>query len=986
MRPSHVAAFALTVFIGSVSCFSIIEKSQEQGCVELQCPTSAFDYGVKSIVNDVTSSSERCSTCKQCTDNGYSICLRVRNSRATRQSASYPGGCSCAHSVPANCHNQLSQTQHPANISMRLYTVCYVDSVQAPPKPLAVNDKASVIVTLESFWQEPYWKEFQPDNITLHYEFVVKARFSEESRRNLSFQAPEHCEQEVKSNSKGEHLCVSQVAVSQNGDGDKEAKEKNEKNAEYDHSDNYDQYDDDLAPEVQFDRDVFAGAKNLKTYYTMHIRRPRQLVIGQRSGDPFRDVDTTIQSEKLDFDLKPETFDMANYDGKASQEKKPSPSATAVKPTGTDKAGEDDEDPEENPMPNAEEEGTEGESEEHGEGTDFFSEGSKKTVSKTQAGEDEKSQEKDEDEGVEVKLSDVKPVKVGGKKKGSKEKIVEPPPSDDEKEEKDADTDKDTESEEQQEKDEAEEEKKIAEDENAEKETDEETKKEDGEVKSGEKDETKDGEEKESDKEEGSEETTTEAEKEEETTDEPKESESEETEDGESTTETPEETTSMDDEAEKAESEEWNDGEDGETEGSASGEEGVEDDEEKLSFYERLMKDKYHLAQVIFGITMGLCLLLILCTLLYRKRCCCKKSKTKTSNGYHYANANQGTELVPLASNLEKTEDHVILEEETKKLREIISYAEPLNPDKLDIGMHIGSGEFGNLHQGLFNAFNGAIHDVNVYVIKDIWKHDAEQLIAIGNLLKLNVSAGVHPNIMSLRAVSAVDDLLLMWESMEHPTLQCVLRESRCARFNETYKAASFLSSSRLITLMIEICIGVEHLFSKGVLHPHLAACNVLIAERGHVKISAFGLADHHCLSQSTTCPSRLRWLSPEHFKKDATVDRQSILWSLGVLIWEVVSLGGTPYSNIRTATGIVDGLRDGSLTLDNVNYCSQAMMNLIYSCANHSQDSRPDVASTRRRLQCFLADSQQHINLEYHESFQYLPIVPQLEFQQIPQ
>ena len=151
----------------------------------------------------------------------------------------------------------------------------------------------------------------------------------------------------------------------------------------------------------------------------------------------------------------------------------------------------------------------------------------------------------------------------------------------------------------------------------------------------------------------------------------------------------------------------------------------------------------------------------------------------------------------------------------------------------------------------------------------------------------------------------------------------------------------------------------MEHLFSKGVLHPHLAACNVLIAERGHVKISAFGLADHHCLSQSTTviipfltilittlitqCPSRLRWLSPEHFKKDATVDRQSILWSLGVLIWEVVSLGsyhlvfwcrvtipgGTPYSNIRTATGIVDGLRDGSLTLDNVNYCSQAMYGL---------------------------------------------------------
>ncbi|VDO25512.1 unnamed protein product [Haemonchus placei] len=192
--------------------------------------------------------------------------MRVRPNRGDRLVEGRTA-CACAHAVPVNCHDRLHETQHPANISMKIYSICYMSALQAPPRPLAVNEGKSVIFTLEPFWLEPYWRELLLDNLTFHYDFNVKA--------------PEHCEGTVTTLDDGQHLCTNSIALNIT---------------------NYDQYDDDLPEEVEIDRDIFAGAPEVQVYYLVDVNRPRQLEV-KGGSITIHDAKTSVESEILKYDL-----------------------------------------------------------------------------------------------------------------------------------------------------------------------------------------------------------------------------------------------------------------------------------------------------------------------------------------------------------------------------------------------------------------------------------------------------------------------------------------------------------------------------------------------------------------------------------------------------------------------------------------------------------------------------------------------------------
>jgi hypothetical protein len=225
-----------------------------------------------------------------------------------------------------------------------------------------VNNKETVIVTVEPFWTEPYWRDLQLENLTLHYEFPVRS--------------PENCEGDLITTESEhvEHMCKDSVKLEMDGRMDGETGGKNDE--DYEHSEGYQEYDDSLPPEVAFDRDVFDGAKLLKVYYTIQVRRPRQLATG---SDPFRDQTTLLDSEVLKFDLKPETY------GTGLKEDLPVPT------------GEDNDVLEKEPAPTDEDEDV---SEERG-GTNFFDDDLKEEKDTKSEEEEEK-----EDEELEKKIED----------------------------------------------------------------------------------------------------------------------------------------------------------------------------------------------------------------------------------------------------------------------------------------------------------------------------------------------------------------------------------------------------------------------------------------------------------------------------------------------------------------------------------------------------------------------------------------------------
>uniref|UniRef100_A0A8C2L6E3 Fibroblast growth factor receptor n=1 Tax=Cyprinus carpio TaxID=7962 RepID=A0A8C2L6E3_CYPCA len=269
---------------------------------------------------------------------------------------------------------------------------------------------------------------------------------------------------------------------------------------------------------------------------------------------------------------------------------------------------------------------------------------------------------------------------------------------------------------------------------------------------------------------------------------------------------------------------------------------------------------------------------------------------------------------------------------------------------KLTLGKPLGEGCFGQVVMaeaiGIDKEKPNKPLTVAVKMLKDDGTDkDLSDLVSEMEMMKM---IGKHKNIINLLgACTQNGPLYVLVEYASKGNLREYLRARRPPGMDYSFDTCKIpnetLTFKELVSCAYQVARGMEYLASKKCIHRDLAARNVLVTEDNVMKIADFGLARdvHNIDYYKKTTNGRLpvKWMAPEALF-DRVYTHQSDVWSYGVLLWEIFTLGGSPYPGIPVEE-LFKLLKEGH-RMDKPANCTHELYMIMRECWHAVPSQRP--------------------------------------------
>ncbi|XP_072050525.1 insulin-like peptide receptor isoform X2 [Amphiura filiformis] len=221
--------------------------------------------------------------------------------------------------------------------------------------------------------------------------------------------------------------------------------------------------------------------------------------------------------------------------------------------------------------------------------------------------------------------------------------------------------------------------------------------------------------------------------------------------------------------------------------------------------------------------------------------------------------------------------------------------------DHLEIIHELGKGSFGMVYEGLAK---GILPDepISKVAVKSVQANASiRDRIEFLNEASVMKSITAHHVVRLLGVVSKGQPTYVIMEFMAQGDLKNWLRARRPENqadlpLNERKYPPTL---EEIVNMSAEVADGMAFLAAHKYVHRDLSARNCLVSEEGTCKVADFGLArdiyqsDYYRKERGGMLP--IRWMAPESVK-DGVFQCSSDVWSYGILLWEISTLGELPY------------------------------------------------------------------------------------------
>ncbi|XP_041373566.1 tyrosine kinase receptor Cad96Ca-like [Gigantopelta aegis] len=380
--------------------------------------------------------------------------------------------------------------------------------------------------------------------------------------------------------------------------------------------------------------------------------------------------------------------------------------------------------------------------------------------------------------------------------------------------------------------------------------------------------------------------------------------------------------------------------------------------------------------KLAMGLGIGLGLLSIFALVTVAMCCVCRRlAKRKEpeivsiSNGTHKESpavtSHEEPEIVSISSGIHK-ESSAVTSQETREYSRLTPGSDEFPRNRVTPRNVLGEGRFGKVLKAVALDIRGLGRwdEVAIKMVKesatDAEKQDFyHELLIVKKLRK-------HVNVVTFLGCCTVGEpALMIMEYVSGTDLLTYLRKCRPGRLSRD-EQGNTLSQKDLLSFAFQTARGLRHLENSKIVHRDVAARNVLVDKDKVCKVSDFGLArdiesaDIYDITSKGPLP--IRWMAPESLR-DTIHTHKSDVWAYGVLLWEIVTLGSSPYPGMSVKEVITFVLEKNKQ--ESPPQCNDEISKIMQECWEFKASDRPSFDDVIVTFEQILEDEGDYIRLE---------------------